>query len=58
MIDGVFNTDTGGGQSAFFDDFSLDGPLVAASAVPEPSSLAMLAVGGLLVCLRGRRRIN
>ncbi len=26
MIDGVFNTDTGGGQSAFFDDFSLQGP--------------------------------
>jgi hypothetical protein len=58
MLDGVFNIDPQ--QSAFFDDFSLDGPLVmsvpTAGAVPEPSSLATLALGGLLAGLWGRRR--
>ena len=60
MLDGVFNIDPQ--QSAFFDDFSLDGPLVMSvpgvGAVPEPSSLATLALGGALVGLWGRRRIN
>lgn len=58
MIDGVFNVDPG--QSAFFDDFSLDGPgvsLVANFAVPEPSSLIGLATGAALLGLaRSRRR--
>jgi hypothetical protein len=58
MIDGVFNVDPG--QSAFFDDFSLDGPgvsLVANFAVPEPSSLIGLAIGASIFGLaRSRRR--
>ncbi len=57
MIDGVFNVDPQ--QSAFFDDFSLEGPapLSAASAVPEPASVVSLALGGLLLGLcRSRRR--
>jgi hypothetical protein len=54
MLDGVFNTDPK--QSAFFDDFSLDGPAPPISAVPEPSSLVALAIGAALVGLGGRRR--
>jgi hypothetical protein len=56
MVDGVFNTDAGGGQSAFFDDFSLDGPAAMIASVPEPSSLAALATAVLLVGGRMRRR--
>jgi hypothetical protein len=57
MIDGVFNVDPG--QSAFFDDFSLDGPavsLVASASVPEPSSLVGLAFGALMIGLRRHRK--
>ena len=57
MIDGVFNVDPG--QSAFFDDFSLDGPgvsLVANSAVPEPTSLVGFATGALLLSLARVRK--
>lgn len=58
MIDGVFNVDPG--QSAFFDDFSLDGPgvsLIANASVPEPSSLIGLATGALLLGFaRGRKQ--
>jgi hypothetical protein len=53
MVDGVFNTDPG--QSAFFDDFSLDGPvatLMANVSVPEPTSLALIAFGLAAVGLR------
>jgi hypothetical protein len=60
MAHGVFNKDPG--QSAFFDDFSLDGPapslFAASSAVPEPSSIAAFAMGALLIGLNGRRRKN
>jgi len=57
MVDGVFNTDPG--QSAFFDDFSLDGPAafqIANASVPEPSSLAGLAVGALTLGFARRRK--
>ncbi len=58
MIDGVFNTDPG--QSAFFDDFSLDGPvapLAAAGAVPEPATATGMVFGALMLSLwRGRQR--
>ncbi len=57
MIDGVFNIDPQ--QSAFFDDFSLDGPapgLFAGLGVPEPSSLVSLALGALMVGLRRNRK--
>lgn len=57
MIDGVFNVDPG--QSAFFDDFSLDGPgvsLVANAAVPEPSSLIGLVTGALMLGFARTRR--
>lgn len=57
MDDGVFNIDPG--QSAFFDDFSLQGPAVSlgtVSAVPEPSSLGCLALGALLLGATSRRR--
>jgi len=56
MINGVYHA--GGAQSAFFDDFSLDGPAVGAIAtavVPEPSSLAALAIGWAVVAHRRRR---
>jgi hypothetical protein len=59
MIDGVFNKDEGGGQSAFFDDFSLDGPagiVAAVGTVPEPTSAMGLALGAMLFSLRGYRR--
>ncbi|MBX3424169.1 MAG: PEP-CTERM sorting domain-containing protein [Pirellulales bacterium] len=57
MINGVFNVDPG--QSAFFDDFSLQGPavsLIANTAVPEPSSLICLALGTLLLGARKLRK--
>ena len=48
MIDGVFTTSIPQ-QSAFFDDFSLDGPPPPMSgAVPEPSSLVGLASAVLI----------
>lgn len=56
MIDGVFNIDPQ--QSAFFDDFSLEGPAppsLANVSVPEPSSLVVLGLGTLLLGL-GRKR--
>jgi hypothetical protein len=60
MIDGVhsgFNP-----QSAFFDDFSLDGPALSLALtgvqVPEPTSLAGLAVLGGLALGRNRRRLR
>jgi hypothetical protein len=56
MIDGVYNDDPQ--QSAFWDDFSLDGPappLSALVSVPEPSSVVVLGLGMLLVGL-GRNR--
>lgn len=53
MIDGVFNIDPQ--QSAFFDDFSLDGPLVPSVAIPEPASV-VLALGVLLIGMRSRPR--
>ena len=56
MDDGVFNMDNG--QSAFFDDFSLTGPLVPVSSVPEPSTLVGLALGVVLVGLRRTARRN
>jgi len=59
MAHGVFNTDPG--QSAFFDDFSLDGPapsFAASAAVPEPSSIVGLAFGALVIGLQSRRRKN
>ena len=60
MLQGVFNTDVGGGQSAFFDDFSLDGPAASAgiSSVPEPAALVSLVVGGLLLGTRRPRRLG
>lgn len=55
MLDGVVNINPG--QSAFFDDFSLDGPLVTSiAAVPEPASLAGLSLGAVALSLAGRRR--
>lgn len=54
MIDGVYHA--GGQQSAFFDDFSLDGPLVTIVSIPEPSSIVGLAWGALLLVSRTRRR--
>jgi hypothetical protein len=57
MLDGVFNVNPG--QSAFFDDFSLDGPsvsLVATAAVPEPASLATMAMGALALGLMRSRK--
>jgi hypothetical protein len=60
MLDGVFNTDVGGGQSAFFDDFSLDGPappgLGGLVSVPEPSSFLMIGLGTMLLGLMKRTR--
>jgi hypothetical protein len=60
MLDGVFNTDAGGGQSAFFDDFSLLGPappgLGALTSVPEPSSLVILGLGTLFVGFKRNRK--
>jgi hypothetical protein len=60
MIDGVFHRDVGGtlgNQSAFFDDFSLEGPVPPMiGSVPEPSSLAGLAIAVLMVGGRMRRR--
>jgi hypothetical protein len=53
MIDGVFNVDPQ--QSAFFDDFSLDGPAPPLAAIPEPSSLVGFALGALLIGLSRRR---
>jgi hypothetical protein len=61
MIDGVFNTDVGGGQSMFWDDFSLDGPappLSALTSVPEPTSVALIAFGLVAVGLRRGRRVG
>ena len=47
-------------QSAFFDDFSLDGPapLVAASVVPEPASVVSLALGLVMLGLGSTRRLS
>jgi hypothetical protein len=60
MAHGVFNTDPG--QSAFFDDFSLQGPapslFAASAAVPEPTSLGGLALGASIIGLLNRRRKN
>ncbi len=61
MIDGVFHS--GGQQSAFFDDFSLDGPappggLLANVTVPEPTSFVMLAFGLAAVGLRRAKRVS
>jgi hypothetical protein len=60
MAHGVFNTDPG--QSAFFDDFSLQGPapalFAAGAAVPEPTSLAGFTLGATLIGLLHRRRKN
>lgn len=61
MLNGVFNIDPG--QSAFFDDFSLQGPAplsAATSAVPEPTTATGLAIGALLLSLRrrGRRTVS
>jgi hypothetical protein len=57
MIDGVFNIDPQ--QSAFFDDFSLDGPaplLSAGVSVPEPVSILSLSLGVVILGLRRIRR--
>ena len=57
MIDGVGNLDPG--QSAFFDDFSLDGPLallVAATPVPEPATAVSLVLGVVMLGFRRTRQ--
>lgn len=57
MYDGVYNTNPQ--QSAFFDDFSLDGPavspLAAQSAVPEATSLVSVLIGALLLASQRTR---
>jgi hypothetical protein len=58
MIDAVFNKDVGGSlgnQSIFFDDFTLTGPggsIVLFGAVPEPTSLALVAFGLAAISFR------
>jgi hypothetical protein len=56
MLDGVFSGP--GGQSAFWDDFSLDFTPGGVVSVPEPSSLAGLMTGLAVWAARRRRRRN
>lgn len=55
MEDAVYNDNPQ--QSAFWDDFSLDGPAPGSlAAVPEPTSLVSLVLGGLLLSMGRARR--